>query len=761
MKKSFRVHVVVHEDGRRTGKLLRTWDSFFDRPPPAAYGATLEDVLEELEGKLEAMNVEGVDALDRYLWDEIFQTQRIRVDVHPLSSVKKRAVIGKKEIPLVLTYAHCPLKGGGHRIMLPRFGGWFIVEDLSLAAEVLRHAVSTMLLGESPRWVFELREAVDEYITEWSPSVLQRVRAAKAREATDDAHPELSRIADDLVLRASRGKLAAVVGESSVFEEIKGWTTSPRPPSLLLVGPAGAGKSALVRRLALHHLAAAKDADHDVARIHSTSKDRIVSGMVYLGMWQERCLKVVAELGETGDYLHVDALRGLLELQPDGATIADFLEPAMDDGGVRVIAECTQEELERARRARPSVVQRFTVVRVDETTPAASITLGLAYARRRSLDVHPSAMKRLVRHLGALERGIAFPGKLLRFIDWLALDTKPKEGTARVFFPRDASEAYARYSGVPATLLSDDVAASAGDLAALLKARVIGQDDACDACGRVLARFKANLVDPERPIGTLLFVGPTGVGKTELAKQLARTTFGGEERMIRLDMSEYMLPGSVHRLMAARPGTQSLAVRVREQPLSLVLLDEIEKAHAEVLDLLLGVLGEGRLTDESGRFVDFRTTLIVMTSNLGVSDMRPVGFGDASDAGFLRRVRAHFRPELYSRIDQVLAFRALAPADVERIVDLELAAASKRTGIVRRRLRLQASPAARAWLAEVGYHPTRGARPLRRLVEERVMTAIAAKLASTPDFRDATIRIYTASEPAPDGFAVRLEQGSS
>jgi ATP-dependent Clp protease ATP-binding subunit ClpC len=277
----------------------------------------------------------------------------------------------------------------------------------------------------------------------------------------------------------------------------------------------------------------------------------------------------------------------------------------------------------------------------------------------------------------------------------------------------------------------------------------------------VLARFKANLVDPERPIGTLLFVGPTGVGKTELAKQLARTTFGGEERMIRLDMSEYMLPGSVHRLMAARPGTQSLAVRVREQPLSLVLLDEIEKAHAEVLDLLLGVLGEGRLTDESGRFVDFRTTLIVMTSNLGVSDMRPVGFGDASDAGFLRRVRAHFRPELYSRIDQVLAFRALAPADVERIVDLELAAASKRTGIVRRRLRLQASPAARAWLAEVGYHPTRGARPLRRLVEERVMTAIAAKLASTPDFRDATIRIYTASEPAPDGFAVRLEQGSS
>src|SRR5262249_35059383 len=153
------------------------------------------------------------------------------------------------------------------------------------------------------------------------------------------------------------------------------------------------------------------------------------------------------------------------------------------------------------------------------------------------------------------------------------------------------------------------------------------------------------------------------------------------------------------------------------QPLSLVLLDEIEKAHAEVFDLLLGVLGEGRLTDDLGRFVDFRTTLIVMTSNIGVTDTRPVGFGEAQGGDFVRKVRAHFRPELYNRIDHVLAFRALAPNDVERIVDLELGASSKRAGLLRRNITLRITPAARKRLAELGYHPTRGARPLRRLIE--------------------------------------------
>jgi ATP-dependent Clp protease ATP-binding subunit ClpC len=785
-KKSFRVHVIVHEDGRRTAKVLRVWDALFDRPAPSAYGATMDDVLAELEAKLAAVEVEGNDAIGRYLWDEEFRTDTIRVVIHPLSSIKKRPVIGKKEVPLVLTYASCPLKGGGYRVMLPRFGGWFIVEDLSLAAEVLRHAVSTLLVGENPRWVYDFRQVGDEYITEWTPPFLARAGSrARADGEPADGHTELVRVSDELVSRAARGKLPLVVGESDAFEQLKPLIAGPKPPSLLLVGPPGVGKTSLVRRLARHFASIRRDDGPFVPRIYSTSKDRIVAGMVYLGMWQERCMTLVRELAD-GDYLHLATFGGLLEPQPDGASIADFFEPAMDGGEVRLIVESTREELERARRARPSLVQRFHVVRVDEPTPVETTAIAIAYARRKAgLGIHPSAMKRLLRHLTALERGVAFPGKALRFIDWLAASRAPKETAgdappaatgdeatatptgeeptaSRVLYPRDASEAYARYSGIPLTLLSDDVAASAEDLARLLKARVIGQDAACDACGRVLARFKANLVDPERPAATLLFVGPTGVGKTELAKQLARTTFGGEDRMIRLDMSEYMLAGAVSRLTSARAGTRSLASQVRQQPLSLVLLDEIEKAHPEVFDLLLGILGEGRMTDDNGRFVDFRTTLIVMTSNLGVESTRPAGFGDAPPApeGFVRKVRAHFRPELYNRIDHVLAFRALAPVDVERIVDLELAALATRTGLVRRQLALRATPEARRRLAELGYDPTRGARPLRRLLEERVMTPVAARIAADPTFRNAAIPLVVRTEPPhaetgesdPDGW---------
>ncbi len=777
-KRSFRVYFVVYEDGHRTGTLMRTWDAFFDRPALSAYGTTSEDVRAELETKLEQMRMEGADGFERYLWEERFDTATVKVGIHPLSSVKKRPVIGKKEIPLLLTYAYCPLKGGGFRVMVPRFGAWFVVEELALAPELLRHAVTGWLLGESPRWVYELRNVGEEYVAEWSPSLLTKGRSAppQAREAPP---PELGRVADDLTLRALRGKLPAVVGDSLLQGDLEAWSARARPPSLLFVGKSGVGKSTLVRRLALHHASQRRGKDKKLPRIFSTSRDRIIAGMIYLGMWQERCIALVKELEEEGDVLHVDSLTGLLTVQPDGASIADFLEPPMAEGDVRVLSECTEEELERARRERPGFVARFQVVRVEEPTPDRTIELLSFYAKRRpGLEVHAAALRRLVRHLSMLERSVAFPGKGFRFLDWLFQQSSAKATSAasaantasaasaagaRTVYPRDMSEAYSRYSGIPVTLLSDDISASAEDLAAGLRARVVGQDAACATCGRLLARFKANLVDPERPCGTLLFVGPTGVGKTELAKQLARTTFGGEDRLIRLDMSEYRLPGSARRLLEVGPGLRSLAALVRQTPLSLVLLDEIEKAHPEVFDLLLGVLGEGRMTDASGRFVDFRTAIVIMTSNLGVTDTRALGFSGGGDDGsaaaseLVRQVRAHFRPELFNRIDHVLAFRALSLGDVERIVDLELTDASKRPGFVRRRLRLTVTPEARARLAALGYHPTRGARPLRRLLEERVMTPVASKIAEDPSFRDRAVVVAVDGEAVDAAaFVVRI-----
>ncbi len=391
----------------------------------------------------------------------------------------------------------------------------------------------------------------------------------------------------------------------------------------------------------------------------------------------------------------------------------------------------------RRRRAPRRLVHRLLPDRAHpRDAPAAVPGLLAEYEARKEprFTLHPAGKKRLVQHLSTFRRDTAFPGKAIRFYDWLAQEA---DSGPRVLYPRDVSAAYARYSGLPIELIADEVPAGAKEITERLTRRVIGQDHACATVAKVLARFKAGLDDPERPSGTLLFVGPTGVGKTELAKELTRAMFGDEARMVRLDMSEYASPGSARRLLEVGPGLTTLAQRVRQEPLSLVLFDEIEKAHPEVFDVLLALLGEGRLTDEEGRLVDFRMTLIVMTSNLGVADTRAVGFGDSEESrgSSLARVREHFRPELFNRIDHVVPFRALDRADVLRIVDLELARAQTRTGLLRKSLRLVVRPEARALLAELGYHPTWGARPLKRVIEELLITPIAARMAA-----DATLR---------------------
>jgi ATP-dependent Clp protease ATP-binding subunit ClpC len=305
---------------------------------------------------------------------------------------------------------------------------------------------------------------------------------------------------------------------------------------------------------------------------------------------------------------------------------------------------------------------------------------------------------------------------------------------------------FCRYSGLPEKLVSDDELGLPEQLAEILAQGVIGQDAACRAFSEVLTRFKAGVADPEKPLGSLLFVGPTGVGKTELAKQLARFMFGSAERMVRIDMSEYMTAGSTQRLLADEKGALSLAQRVSQDPLSLVLLDEIEKAHPAVFDLLLGILGEGRLTSQRGRLVDFRMTLIVMTSNLGTGG-EPAGFGrdavDSDDA--LRAVRQHFRPEFFNRLDYVVPFGALSKDAVHEIVELELSAAGRREGLVRKNLRLSVAAEAKARLCELGFHPKYGARPLKRAIEEHVMTPIAIELSRRPKLANAEVRVSVES----------------
>ena len=742
-RSSLRVYFVTHHDGRLTGHLMRWREKMFDGAPPTAYGASEEDVLRQLDVLLSEAIATDSDTLDRYLWTERFETREVRVSVHPQASVGKRRVIGKRQVPLRMTCAYSKLEHGGWRVMLPRFGWSFVLEDMEDAPDILKQSVSSALLGADSRWMFTFRREGAEYVLEHNSAPRDLDDRRRGMPSRD--FPTLDAVAVDWVDRARRRELAAPVGDVQGAARLEKLVRRAAPESVLIVGPSGSGKTTLVRALARKLALAQREHEDFVPRLWSTSSDRIIAGMQYLGQWEERVLEMTRELSGEGDVLYVGHLGELLKERGAHSSIGQILWPELRAGGFALMAEATQEELALCARVAPSLVDSLRIVRVDEPEPERVPAFMAAYHARSGSDieVHPQSWRHAARLLTFFDRARAFPGKACAFVDWMREDPD----RVRTMWPADVSQAFSRYTGIPVDLISDEVSLPAEAIAQRLRSSVIGQPRACATSARVLARFKAGMNDPERPCGSLFFVGPTGVGKTELAKQLAIQLYGGEDRLIRVDMSEFQLAGSSRRLIATGRGVRSLVERLRAQPLCVLLLDEIEKAHAEVFDLLLGLLGEGRLTDDDGVLVDARMALVVMTSNVGAAARAP-GFGGDEDAsaGFSAAVRKHFRPEFFNRIDDVVPFDALSLPDIERIVDLSLAELAGRQGFKSRGVRIVARGEARARLAKLGYHPEFGARPLKRVIESRVVTPIAVALSAEPGLQNVTFEVRVAGE---------------
>ncbi|RJO71033.1 ATP-dependent Clp protease ATP-binding subunit [Nocardia panacis] len=618
-----------------------------------------------------------------------------------------------------------------------------------------------------------------------------KLPAVEGRKKATDT-PTLDEYGRDLTAEARAGKVDPVVGRAEEIEQTIEVLSRRRKNNPVLIGDPGVGKTAIVEGLAQRIVNGDVPKTLADRRVIALDVGSLVAGSKYRGEFEERLTKILDEVREHSDelVLFIDELHTIVGAGSGGEGSMDagnLLKPALARGELHCIGATTVDEYRRHIEKDAALERRFQPVMVSEPSVADTLEIlrGLAdvyeeHHQVRYLDealiaaaeladryitdrFMPDKAIDMVDQAGARVRlRTRMPGPDLRDAEEeLARLRREKDAAvAGEDYPRadelkaritaaeervdhieseesptvtvdDIAEVVSKQTGIPVAELTVEERQRLLGLEDVLHRRVIGQDEAVVAVAEAVRRARAGMQDPNRPIGSFLFLGPTGVGKTELAKALAAAVFGDEDKMIRFDMSEFQEKHTVSRLVGAPPGyvgyddAAQLTDKVRRQPYSVILFDEVEKAHPDVFNVLLQLLDDGRVTDSKGRTVDFKNTIVIMTSNIG-SDLilkAPAGELDSIVPQLEQRLREHFRPEFLNRIDEQIVFHRLDGEQLRRIVDLVLDGP-------RRRLRAQGialdvSDRARDWLADNGYQPEFGARPLKRTVQKELENRVA------------------------------------
>lgn len=680
-------------------------------------------------------------------------------------------------------------------------------EHLLLALANENGGVANAIMGEQGIRLQAVYQAIGKYLGASTQNGAQG--EAGPREKVGRVEGALGEFAQDLNELAKAGKIDPVVGRDEEIQRVIQILSRRTKNNPVLIGEPGVGKTAIAEGLATRIVEGNVPETLKNKRIISLQLSSVVAGAQYRGQFEERLKKVVEEVQQHDDMIiFIDELHTLIGAgnSEGGMDAANILKPALARGDFQIIGATTLDEYKKhiekdaalERRFQPVLVgepseeaalhilkglrdryEAFHKAKITDEALEAAVTLSARYIQDRylpdkAIDVMDEAMSKVrlasytapadvkeiedklasVRkekeaavNVQDYEKAATLKTKEEQLVAELDKKDWKKSDTELVVTENDIAEVVSKWTGIPVSKMNEEESKKLMELESRIHDRVVGQDEAIVAVSKAVRRARAGLKDPKRPIGSFLFLGPTGVGKTELAKALAADLFGSEKDLIRIDMSEYMEKYSVSRLVGSAPGYVGyeeggqLTEAVRRNPYSVILFDEVEKAHPDVFNILLQVLDDGRLTDNQGRTVDFRNTVIILTSNLGAKFLRfekdeaamdflaskakdgskedqiKGGFEEAKK-NIMDEVKRFFRPEFLNRIDEMVVFHPLTQADLYQIVDILLRDVTKRLGD--RDITLTIHDEAKKILVENGTDVANGARPLKRSIQHMV-----------------------------------------
>ncbi len=628
-------------------------------------------------------------------------------------------------------------------------------------------------------------------------------RRLRSKEKDSDSNsPLVDQLATDLTALAEAGKLDPVIGRQKEIERVIQILARRTKNNPALIGEPGVGKTAIVEGLAQRIIEGDVPALLLKKRVLQLDVGSLVAGTLYRGQFEERLKRVIDELKASGAIVFIDEFHMLVGAGSAGSSVdaANILKPALSRGELQMIGATTINEYRKNIESDAALERRFQPIMVEEPTIQETIAIlhGIRpkYEEHHRLKITDEALESAAKLSARYVTDRFLPDKAIDLVDEAAsrvrmykseaaitskdivselrdinkqlndpdsnldndatealtqtqlkledelqaLQTGWDRANAPTVTEEDIAEVISMWTGIPLTQIAIEESTKLLHLEEELGKVIIGQTEAIQAVSKAIRRARAGLKSEHRPIGSFMFLGPTGVGKTELTKALAKQMFGSEDALIQIDMSEFMERHSMSRLVGAPPGyigyeeSGQLTEAIRRKPYSIVVFDEIEKAHPEALNMLLQIMEEGHLTDAKGHKVDFRNAIIIMTTNIGAELIRhqsALGFAldldevreeqfayDEMHKKLIEALKRSFRPEFVNRLDSVIVFRALNRADIREIVSLEIQKVQER--LVEQSISLFPTDSALDYLAELGYDPEMGARPVRRVIQQQV-----------------------------------------